>query len=316
LCLNDVLNNIFVNTEKMIKNYNSQPLQKIVSGNREISIFEISGSNIDEKVVEEFGEEWLKFHEFSDEMISKSVGEYFDIINEVVLNKNSYAIDIGCGSGRWTKVMAARAGFIEAVDPSNAIFAADRLLKNIDNVRLAKASINTLPFDDETFDFAMCVGVLHHIPNTQQAMIDCVKKVKHEGYFYTYLYHDISHKGFLTRTAFAISNTLRKGISRMPAGLKKFVCDIIAALIYLPLVSLSRFISRLGMKKMAKKIPLADYSNKAFFVMRNDALDRFGTRLEQRFTRKQVEEMMQSSGLTEIVISDGTPYWHGIGKKL
>jgi hypothetical protein len=50
--------------------------------------------------------------------------------------------------------------------------------------------------------------------------------------------------------------------------------------------------------------------------MRNDALDRFGTRLEQRFTRKQVEEMMKNSGLGEIIISDGTPYWHGIGKRL
>ncbi len=300
----------------MKTNYNKQPLQRITSNGREISIFEISGSNIDEKVVEEFGEEWLKFHEFSDEMISKSVGEYFDILNDKIINKNTYAIDIGCGSGRWTKVMALRAGFIEAVDPSNAIFAADRLLKNIENVRLTKASINTLPFNDETFDFAMSVGVLHHIPDTRQAMKDCVRKIKPGGYFYTYIYHDISHKGFITRTAFAISDTLRRIISRLPAALKKFICDIIAALVYLPLVSISRFVNWLGLKRIAKKIPLADYSNKAFFVMRNDALDRFGTRLEQRFTREQVEEMMKSAGLDEIVISDGTPYWHGVGKKL
>lgn len=300
----------------MKTNYNKQPLQRITSNGREISIFEISGSNIDEKVVEEFGEEWLKFHEFSDEMISKSVGEYFDILNDKIINKNTYAIDIGCGSGRWTKVMALRAGFIEAVDPSNAIFAADRLLKNIENVRLTKASINTLPFNDETFDFAMSVGVLHHIPDTRQAMKDCVRKIKPGGYFYTYIYHDISHKGFITRTAFAISDTLRRIISRLPAALKKFISDIIAALVYLPLVSISRFVNWLGLKRIAKKIPLADYSNKAFFVMRNDALDRFGTRLEQRFTREQVEEMMRSAGLDEIVISDGTPYWHGVGRKL
>ncbi len=300
----------------MKSNYNKQPLQKVASIGRKINIFEISGSNIDEKVVEEFGEEWLKFHEFSDEVISKSVDEYFDILNSTIINKNTYAIDIGCGSGRWTKVIASKAGFIEAVDPSNAIFVAAKLLKDIDNVRLTKASINTLPFDDETFDFAMAIGVLHHIPDTQQAMKDCVKKVKRGGYFYTYLYYDISHKGFLTRTAFALTDILRKGISRLPAGIKKFICDIIAALVYLPLVSISRFLNRLGMKRIAKKIPLADYSNKDFFVMRNDALDRFGTRLEQRFTRSQVEEMMSASGLSEIVISDGTPYWHGIGKKM
>ena len=300
----------------MKNNYNKPPVQKVTSNEKEINIFEISGNNIDEKVVEEFGEEWLKFHDFSDEMISKSVDEYFDILNDKMINKNTYVIDIGCGSGRWAKVIASKAGFVEAVDPSNAIFAAAKLLKNIDNVRLTKASINTLPFGDETFDFAMAIGVLHHIPDTQQAMKDCVKKIKRGGYFYIYLYYNISHRGFLTRSAFAITNILRRGISRLPAGIKKFICDIIAAIIYLPLVTISRFFNWLGMKHIAKRLPLADYNNKAFFIMRNDALDRFGTRLEQRFTLKQVEEMMIASGLSEIMISNGTPYWHGIGKKM
>ena len=120
----------------------------------------------------------------------------------------------------------------------------------------------------------------------------------------------------MTRTAFAISDTLRKIISRLPAAFKKFICDIIAMVVYFPLVSFSRFLKWIGFKNIAKKIPLADYSNKAFFVMRNDALDRFGTRLEQRFTRQQVEQMMKASGLNEIIISDGTPYWHGVGKKV
>ena len=300
----------------MRNNYNRPPLQKIQSNGKEINVFDISGNNIDEKVVKEFGEEWLKFHDFSDEMLSRSVDEYFDILDDRIINKETYAIDIGCGTGRWAKVIASRAAFIEAVDPSDAIFAASKLLQDTDNVRLTKASINTLPFDDETFDFGMAIGVLHHIPDTQQAMKDCVKKIKRGGYFYTYLYYDISHRGFLTRTAFAVSNTLRKLISRLPFAVKKFICDIIAVVVYVPLVFISHIFSWLGMKRIARKIPLSDYRNKAFFIMRNDALDRFGTRLEQRFTRQQVEEMMKASGLGEIVISNGTPYWHGLGRKI
>ena len=49
--------------------------------------------------------------------------------------------------------------------------------------------------------------------------------------------------------------------------------------------------------------------------MQNDALDRFGTPLEQRFTKKEIEKMMIDCGLTEIVFSAQTPYWHAIGKK-
>ena len=43
--------------------------------------------------------------------------------------------------------------------------------------------------------------------------------------------------------------------------------------------------------------------------MQTDALDRFGTRLEQRFTKKQIKIMMQDAGLTKISFSEENPYW-------
>lgn len=50
-------------------------------------------------------------------------------------------------------------------------------------------------------------------------------------------------------------------------------------------------------------------------ILRNDALDRFGTPLEQRFSRNQIEEMMLKCGLEEIRFSEKAPYWHAIGVK-
>ena len=63
------------------------------------------------------------------------------------------------------------------------------MLGNKKNVHITKASVDTIPWADETFDFGMSIGVLHHIPNTRQAMIDCVKKIKKGGNFYVYLYY-------------------------------------------------------------------------------------------------------------------------------
>src|SRR5664279_5597815 len=96
------------------------PDEIITIGDKEVHIFEIHGGNIDKKVVEEFGEEWTKFNEFSDNDIQLAGNQYFDIIDETMVNKQTYGIDIGCGSGRWSKYLSSRAGFIEAVDPSNA----------------------------------------------------------------------------------------------------------------------------------------------------------------------------------------------------
>jgi hypothetical protein len=49
--------------------------------------------------------------------------------------------------------------------------------------------------------------------------------------------------------------------------------------------------------------------------MRTDALDRFGTRLEQRFTKAEIESMMRRAGLQNIEFSAGTPYWCAVGTK-
>lgn len=290
--------------------------EKIVETNyRSIYVFGIGEKNIDTKVVNEFGAEWLKFHEHDDDLVRKGGEEYFDILTEQMINSNTYVLDIGCGTGRWTKYLAPKVNFIEAVDPSDAIFAADKLLENISNVRLSKASIETLPFADEAFDFVMSIGVLHHIPDTPKALKDCVKKVKKGGYFFVYLYYNLDNRGPLYKSLFHLSNIFRVIISKLPGGLKHFVCDLLALIFYMPFVLIGRLVNWFGFNKLAKRMPLHGYQNRSFFMIRNDALDRFGTRLEQRFSKKQILEMMKAAGLTDIVISDGIPFYHAVGKK-
>ncbi len=299
----------------MKSTYTHEP-QEIVKGiNKEIAIFANEGNNSDPRVVDSFGEEWLKFHEFSVEAINRCAADYFDLVNDQIIHKNTYGIDIGAGTGRWSKYLASRVGFMEVVDPSNAIYAADKLLGNVENVRLTKANIEDLPFADETFDFAMSIGVLHHTPDTQRSMKDCVKKLKKGGYFYCYLYHNLETRGWLFRMVYKLSDLLRMVICRMQPKQKQFVCDILAVVLYMPLILWVRFLMWLGLNRIAQKMPLSGYANKPFFVIRNDSLDKFGTSLEQRFSKAQIIQMMENSGLGEIVISPNSPYFHMIAKK-
>ena len=295
----------------------SRPPDKIVqTKNRAINIFNIDGENIDKQVVDEFGAEWLKFYEHNDDLVQKGGQEYFDILNDNIVNSNTYALDLGCGTGRWTKYLLPKVGFMEAVDPSGAIFAADKLLGDISNVRLSQASIETLPFADESFDFVMSIGVLHHIPDTRKALNDCVKKVKKGGYFFVYLYYNLDRRGPVYKALFKLSTLVRQVVSRLPGKIKHFVCDVLAILFYMPFILAGRFIKFLGFKDLAKRMPLHGYQNRSLFMIRNDTLDRFGTRLEQRFSEKEVIEMMKNAGLTDIVISPGIPYYHAVGRKM
>jgi SAM-dependent methyltransferase len=295
--------------------FTTQPERIIETKYREINIFNTNGENIDKKVVGQFGDEWLKFYEYDDEVIEKVGKEYFNILNNEMVNAETYALDIGCGTGRWTKYLSKRVKFIEAVDPSDAVFAADKLLGDIANVRLSQASIETLPFADETFDFVMSVGVLHHIPDTQKALNDCVQKLKKGGYFYVYLYYNLERRGLFYRTLFRMSDLIRRIVSRLPGKIKLFVCDILAFFFYMPFILAGRLIKFLGFENLAKRVPLHIYQNRSLFMIRNDALDRFGTRLEQRFSTKQIMEMMENAGLTNIMIGPGFPYYHAVGRR-
>lgn len=299
-----------------IKPFNQTPKQELKTKFRTINLFDTPADNIDHSVVDSFGEEWKKFHQFSKAEIDRLGDMYFDIIDAEIINKNTYGIDIGCGSGRFTKYLADKIGFMEAVDPSEAIYTADKVLANVQNVRLSKASTDNIPFADETFDFGMSIGVLHHIPNTQLALNDCVKKMKKGGYFYIYLYYSLDNKGILFKWILSLVTAIRKLISILPMKFKKVACDMIAILIYMPIILVGRFIKLLGFSKFAESLPLSFYHNQTFFVVRNDALDRFGTSLEQRFSKEEITIMMKNAGLDSIKISENTPYWHAIGKRI
>jgi hypothetical protein len=59
--------------------------------------------------------------------------------------------------------------------------------------------------------------------------------------------------------------------------------------------------------------PLAYYRTCSFYTMRTDALDRFGTGLEKRFSKDQMKAMMEDAGLTDIEFSPRAPFWCAVG---
>jgi hypothetical protein len=98
----------------------------------------------------------------------------------------------------------------------------------------------------------------------------------------------------------------------MPHLLRYGVSQIFAATVYYPLARTAKLLEKTGMN--VEKFPLSQYRNNSFYVMRNDALDRFGTRLEKRFTKQEIREMMDRCGLENIKFSE-TSFWTALGYK-
>lgn len=286
-------------------------------GVRSVHCFGAGDAHRDDKTIASFGDEWEKFNSFEADEIEQAGNEYFDVVPKELYGPDVVAMDLGCGSGRWTRYMSSRVGHIEAVDPSEAVFHAARVHNDLERVRWNQAGVDNIPFRDGTFDLVVCLGVLHHVPDTAGAIAKLATKVRPGGHMLLYLYYALDGRGPLFKGLFHLSNVFRRVISALPAWPKKFLCDVIAFAVYLPARTVIRICRSLDPKrKWWPLLPLSYYHNKSLTFLRNDSLDRFGTPLEQRFTQEEMRAMMEKAGLTDIRFSTGTPYWHALGRRV
>jgi ubiquinone/menaquinone biosynthesis C-methylase UbiE len=273
-------------------------------------------ANLDAKTVEGFGEEWNRFDQtgMSDSELREQFERYFDVFPWNLLPENSVGFDMGCGSGRWAKLAALGVGKLFCVDASNqALAVARRNLAQYKNVEFCHASVAELPFDDDSMDFAYSLGVLHHVPDTASGIAACARKLKKGAPLLLYLYYAFDNRPAWFRFIWRISDVFRGMICALPFGIKKVITDLIALLVYFPLARFAGLLEKGGFK--TDSLPLSVYRVHSFYTMRTDALDRFGTRLEQRFTKIQIKQMMEAAELESIRFSDTSPYWCAVGLK-
>ena len=271
-------------------------------------------ANFDSSVIEGFGDEWSRFDQsaLDDRELSQMFENYFGIFPWSQLPDNAVGFDLGCGSGRWAKLVAPRVGTLHLIDPSSALDVAKRNLSDAENCVFHKAAVDNIPLANESCDFGYSLGVLHHIPDTGAGLASCVAKLKHGAPFLLYLYYRFDNRPWWFRSIWKASEVLRFIISRSPHSVRYLLSQAASIGIYFPLAKLAKILETRGYD--VSNLPLAHYRNNSFYTMRTDALDRFGTRLEKRFTRTEIDEMMREAGL-ENVIFGSAPYWTAVGFK-
>jgi SAM-dependent methyltransferase len=270
--------------------------------------------NIDAQVVEGFGDEWSRFDQsaLSEDELRELFDNYFSIFPWADLPADAEGFDLGCGSGRWAKLVAPRVGTLHLIDPSGALNVAKRNLAGVVNCEFHKADSESIPLEDGSCDFGYSLGVLHHIPDTERALRKCVVKLKPGAPFLLYLYYRFDNRPTWFRAVWWLSDLIRRGVSSMPHPVRYLLSQVMAAFVYYPLARSSRWAERIGID--VSHWPLSQYRSSSFYTMRTDALDRFGTRLEHRFTRAEIEQMMTRCGLERIVFADQA-FWTAVGHR-
>jgi SAM-dependent methyltransferase len=277
--------------------------------------------NLDQQVIDSFGHEWSAFDYAESETDGALDSQFLAYCTPIDLtqfnSKSSVAADFGAGSGRWASRLLPHFSLVYALEPSDG---ANKVLKNKfskePRMTILQETVGANSISAGSLDLAMSLGVLHHIPDTGLAIKDVASKMKSGGVFLCYLYYKLENKPLYYRGLFWTSNSLRWVICRLPYAIRRLIAQMIAVAIYLPLARTSKLLGNNG--KDVSNFPLHHYANMPFVMLQNDALDRFGTRLEQRFSKKEITAMLDNAGfdLSTLKFSDVEPFWTFSVKKL
>ncbi len=110
----------------------------------------------------------------------------FDYITHVInASNNSTTLDAGCGVCAHSILLANRGFFVRAVDFSQSVLImaeANVKARGLENkIKVQRGNILALSFEDMTFDYILCWGVLMHIPDIEKAISELARVLKPGG---------------------------------------------------------------------------------------------------------------------------------------
>jgi ubiquinone/menaquinone biosynthesis C-methylase UbiE len=93
------------------------------------------------------------------------------------IREGDQVIDVGCGTGNYTRHLARAAGegLTVGLDASETMLAAAAARSDRENLAYLRGDACALPFEDETFDVACSVGVIHMVEEPLAALAEMAR---------------------------------------------------------------------------------------------------------------------------------------------
>lgn len=125
---------------------------------------------------------------------SRMAGEVF--LDWLALPGGLRCLDVGCGNGAFTEVLAARCAptALMALDPSEEQIAYARQRPAAKQAEYRVGDALALPFDNASFDAALMALVIVFVPDPAKAVTEMVRVVRPGGWVATYMW-DIAGGG-------------------------------------------------------------------------------------------------------------------------
>jgi 2-polyprenyl-3-methyl-5-hydroxy-6-metoxy-1,4-benzoquinol methylase len=250
-----------------------------------------------ERTAESFAFEWQRFGQIR-EVWEKNFLDYMQPHGPSFFN-GLRVLDAGTGSGRHARQAALYGATVAAIDLGDSI---DVARANVpESVLTVQADLEVMPFEPHSFDFVVSIGVLHHLPDTQQALDSLVQFVRPGGRIRIYVYWQPERRWH--RSVLRAVGIARTVTTRLPHRLLEALCYPLAAGLWVGIVLPYKLLRNSGRaSRIAESLPLKTYADYPFRWLVSDQFDRLSAPIERRYTASQVEDMMRGAGLRDVTV--------------
>jgi len=248
------------------------------------------------QTAELYGRLWKKNNYYAEKIAPDSW--HFDKVQEVFptsIVTGSIGVEVGCGSGYDTYLLAKKypSVIFLSFDISEGVFTAKKLIQDLPNVFLFRASVLYIPIKTRSCDFVYSYGVLHHLPDPYRGFKEVVRILKPSAPFFLYLYE--KHEDtFWKAKAVRVTGWMRKLTSNLSPETLEVLSIVLSPFIVMFFSWPARVLEKFrGTRSIAQKIPFN--FGTGLFSIRGDLYDRFGAPYEYRFSKKDLIEWYQST---------------------
>jgi ubiquinone/menaquinone biosynthesis C-methylase UbiE len=123
---------------------------------------------------------YFKTNFFARRLFRQRVDIAFNLIPDSRCNR---ALDAGTGAGFLLPGLASRCREVDGVDLAAVLHYTQSMLekRRLSNVKLVQADLLHLPYPRPTFDLAVCLSVIEHVPEPETALRELARVLQPDG---------------------------------------------------------------------------------------------------------------------------------------
>ena len=210
--------------------------------------------------------------------------------------RGKVVLDAGCGNGSLSRVINRFGCETVAADVSASAEAAFQHFvgEGCDRTHFIDSDLMRHPFPPEAFDIVYSSGVLHHNPDTREALCSVLSAVRPGGKIYIWVYHP---RPGLTH---ALKQTLRACVAPLPSPVKHALIRM-----WLPQAMLRQYVRTL----LGRNGPHDQLAWRERLVL---LLDHYTPRYRWEHTEDEVQGWYKELGLIDVKVTETRDWGFGV----